>query len=178
MKGGASLPFLMPLFKGKVMKHAFTLVELMVVIVILGLLAAIAVPRYLGMASKARLAEFKPFLKSIYMLQETHRAEAGSYAGDASAIGFAAPSGKASFSYGIADGTGAQGVLGRATVHASGLRLVDGTSIAVGQDVACVDGNGLQYASTTGLGGYLASSLAQDAALLDPTGVVQVSACQ
>lgn len=160
------------------MRRAFTLVELMVVIVILGLLAAMAMPRYLGMSSKARLVEFKPFLKSIYMLQETHRTEAGSYGNTATDIGFSVPGGKASFSYGITNGAGAQHIVGWASVRIPGLRLVDGTGIAIGQEIACVDDNGMQYASTTGLGGDVASMLAKDATLLDPVGVVQVSACQ
>jgi len=140
----------------------FTLVELMVVIVIIGILAALAIPKLLGATSKAKLSEFKPVLKSIYTLQETHFTEAGSYSATAGDIGYSAPGGKANFSYDLLVGTGGAKSLGTATTIVS-LKLSEGTPIPATTLTACVDVNGVQYANTALA---YADQLARDAGLL------------
>lgn len=76
----------------KSLKKGFTLVELMVVIVIIGILAALAIPRFLGATAKSKATEFKPVLKQIYTLEEAFRQESstGVY-GSLAAIGWDAP---------------------------------------------------------------------------------------
>jgi len=58
----------------------FTLVELLLVIVIIGILAAIAVPMFLGQKTKAIHSEAKSNLESIRLLEEQYFAENGEYA--------------------------------------------------------------------------------------------------
>ena len=67
-----------------IMKKAkgFTLVELMVVIVIVGILAAVAIPKFLDASNKAKASEFPTQLTAIYTGEMAYNAELGSYAPD------------------------------------------------------------------------------------------------
>ncbi|WP_084029363.1 type II secretion system protein [Lebetimonas sp. JH292] len=47
------------------MKKAFTMIELIFVIVILGILAAVAIPKFLGVAQQAHEANLKTFVGTL-----------------------------------------------------------------------------------------------------------------
>lgn len=82
-------------------KQGFTIIELMVVVVIMGVLAAIAVPKLFGMIDKAKASELSFSAGTYVKLQETYLYEQHK-GGDWQAIGYKSPAGNAS---GIANTT-------------------------------------------------------------------------
>jgi prepilin-type N-terminal cleavage/methylation domain-containing protein len=61
-------------------RKGFTLIELMIVVVIIGILAAIAIPKFNQASARAKEKEADGILKQIYTLQNTYFAEHGAYA--------------------------------------------------------------------------------------------------
>jgi prepilin-type N-terminal cleavage/methylation domain-containing protein len=61
-------------------RSGFTLVELMIVMVIIGILATIAVPMFIGQRTRAMQKEALTNLEALRLLQEQYYAEKGEYA--------------------------------------------------------------------------------------------------
>ena len=69
-------------------QKGFSLIELMVVIVIIGVLANVGIPRYQTFMMKARRSEVKSLLTSMYAAQKSFYAEWDQYYADFDVVGF------------------------------------------------------------------------------------------
>ena len=67
-------------------KKAFTLIELLVVVLIIGILAAIALPQYQKAVEKARLATWMPMVRALYQAEEAYYLANGEYSNDLAAL--------------------------------------------------------------------------------------------
>jgi len=68
-------------------QNGFTLIELMIVVVIIAVLAAMAIPRFMRTSVKTKQIEAKLILKQIYTMQRAYRQEKDTYyPGDGSTV--------------------------------------------------------------------------------------------
>lgn len=61
------------------MKKSFTLIELLIVVIIIGILATLAIPQYMGFVEKSRAAEALKMIDAIRKAMEVHKIEIGGY---------------------------------------------------------------------------------------------------
>ena len=72
-------------------KKAFTLIELLVVVLIIGILAAIALPQYQVAVKKAQLARFIPVVQTLKTAEEAYFLANGEYTTDLTALDIELP---------------------------------------------------------------------------------------
>ncbi len=109
------------------LQKGFTLIELMIVVAIIGILAAIAIPNFITFQAKSKQSEAKTNLKAIFTAEKSYFGEKDKYSSDFSVIGFKPEAGNR-YSYGVS-----QGAFCNEAVAATGRRYSAG---CIGQDSA------------------------------------------
>jgi len=74
-------------------RRGFTLIELLIVVVIIGILAAIAVPKFASTKDKAKLATVKTDLKNVMTAQEAYFYDFATYTSALTATNFVTSNG-------------------------------------------------------------------------------------
>jgi type IV pilus assembly protein PilA len=97
-------------FKAKLVNHllnkknaekGFTLIELLVVIIIIGILAAIALPSFLNQASKARQSEAKTYCGSMARTQQAYYLEKQQFAPNLLTLAVGIAQQTSNYAYGV-----------------------------------------------------------------------------
>ena len=92
-------------------RKGFTLIELLIVVVIIGILAAVAIPKFSNTKQKAYVASMKSDLKNLVSTEESFYADKNAYGGTASSPAISA----APYSYVVSQGTVIGDIAGDAT---------------------------------------------------------------
>jgi prepilin-type N-terminal cleavage/methylation domain-containing protein len=74
-------------------RSGFTLIELLIVVVIIGILAAIAIPKFTAVREKAFMSSAKADLRNLASLQEVYYNDNYTFSNDLTAVGFAGSEG-------------------------------------------------------------------------------------
>jgi len=122
---------MMSMLRGKKGKKGFTLIELMIVVAIIGILAAIAIPNFLRFQAKSRQSEAKTNLGGIFTAQTAFLGEKDDY-GDLNLVSWA-PTGTTKYRYTMGTAANDLGNLALTTVASCWNGTTPGITAATGE---------------------------------------------
>lgn len=111
MNANFQAKFLQHLNSNKADNEGFTLIELLVVIIIIGILAAIALPSFLNQAAKARQAEGKNNVGAVNRAQQAYRLENPTFAADFATLAIGIPTQGNNYTFTISTATETLGLV-------------------------------------------------------------------
>ena len=124
-------------------RKGFTLIELMIVVVIIGILAALAIPRFMQTSGKAKKSEAKTVLKQLYQLERAYFQEHDAYVAGAntaalvaSSLSFDDPGADARYDYSVT-------TLG-ATFTATATEIADADGDGTANETLTMDQDGVE----------------------------------
>ena len=124
-------------------RKGFTLIELMIVVVIIGILAALAIPRFMQTSGKAKKSEAKTVLKQLYQLERAYFQEHDAYVAGAntaalvaSSLSFDDPGADARYDYSVATAG--------ATFTATATELADADGDGTANETLTMDQDGVE----------------------------------
>jgi type IV pilus assembly protein PilA len=142
MKSDLQVKFL-SFMTGRKKSEGFTLIELLVVIIIIGILAAIALPSFLNQANKAKQSEAKSYVGTLVRTQQAYYLEKSEFATTFAQLAKPVAEGTTNYTYTITGGgSGASTVNILGTSGKTALKSYGGGS-AVLQSGAASEANSL-----------------------------------
>lgn len=94
---------------GTLNQKGFSLVELMIVVAIIGLLAAVGIPQYQKFQARARQGEAKASLAALYTAQQSFKGEWNTFSVDLRNIGFSVTGSRLRYNTGFVAGAACGG---------------------------------------------------------------------
>ena len=121
-------------------EKGFTLIELMIVVAILGILAAIAIPNFMRFQAKSKQSEAKTNLGAIGTTAEAFRSENDTYVATVAQLGWA-PQGSTRFGYSYNDLMVMAASVVDGGANTCGATLDAGADVTASTFIAVAEGN-------------------------------------